>query len=76
MLLLVSAIGMTYGCANYNIGDVSRGYCTSVDPVTRQALHQMVAASYPGMSLVDYCKMVGVPLVVLGDVVSEVVDAP
>lgn len=75
MMSLLLALCLT-GCSNYNVGDVSKSYCLDTSTATREALHLMVSSAYPGMSVVDYCAMIGVPLVVAGSVLSDVVDAP
>lgn len=56
-------IGCSAGGSQYQIGDMSRTYCTSTSPEYRATLRTLAIAA--GVSMVDYCLAVGVPLVLL-----------
>ena len=52
IVMLLAAV--TVGCANYQVGDLSKSYCESTDPVFRSGVKKLLANQ--GVVLdVDYC---------------------
>lgn len=74
-LAILSAFSLA-GCANYDIGDITRAYC-STPAESRAVLNQL--ASDAGVSVPDYCASYGITVMVVGStlqVVKDSVDVP
>lgn len=74
LISLLLFLALLPSCTNYNVGDISKAYCSSVTPENRAALNALANAA--GLTMSDYCASLGVPLIIASDLQELLTDAP